>query len=312
MQTHVETFTVPIAIRALKTANIYRVPSDKGYILIDTGMSGDSVDQIVKESNDIQAVFLTHLHIDHVGGALRIHEELGVPVYMNSKDINLIRQVANDKEAYIKKYVDIFRGNGVPLSMQEDLIHMHPVINFYEYYSKLGFLQDISNLKLKELKFVPVPGHSPGSTAVITEDGYMMFSGDHILERITPNISVYGEEDDLGNYLKSLELVKKLSPKIIFPGHGSRIDDPLKRISEIEEHHAERIRAIAQALNESKTAFEIAESIPWSKGRKMDTMNFMEKNFAILETISHLRHMEAIGMVDSKDENGIIKYRIIK
>jgi len=308
MQSLIQTFTVPIEIRALKTANIYRIESDDSAFLIDSGMSDNSIRSIEQSLHRIDFAFVTHLHIDHLGGVLYLHQKYGIPAYMNPLDYDLIMKANEDREGYIRRHADIFRINGVPEAMVNDIITMHPIIRYFDYYSKLDFIQDYHKLKVQELEFVEVPGHSPGSTAVYIHESHDLFSGDHILDRITPNISVYGDEDDLGNYLRSLEKIKQMKVERIFPGHGNVITEPRLRIEEIERHHQERMHAMISVLKTPKTAYEVAREISWSKGRKMDTMNFMERNFAILETVSHLRHMDRIGTIESRNEGDIIKY----
>jgi hypothetical protein len=71
------------------------------------------------------------------------------------------------------------------------------------------------------------------------------------------------------------------------------------------------MQQISVETGEWKTAFDVASSIEWSKGRKIPDMNYMEKNFAILETIAHLIHMEKIGRIESKYNGETIMYRFI-
>ncbi|WP_297027722.1 MBL fold metallo-hydrolase [Thermoplasma sp.] len=312
MQSLIQTFTVPIEIRALKTANIYRLESDDSAFLIDSGMSDASIRAIEPNLGRIDFVFVTHLHIDHLGGVLYLHEKYGIPGYMNHLDFDLIMSANEDREGYMRRHSEIFRINGVPPSMVEEIITMHPVIRYFDYYSKIDFIQDHRKLNVPGISFIDVPGHSPGSTAVYVDESHDLFAGDHILDRITPNIAVYGDEDDLGNYLDSLKKVKAMKVERIFPGHGNVITEPAIRIDEIERHHQERMHAMLSVLKTPKTAYDVAREISWSRGRKMDTMNFMERNFAILETVSHLKHMQRIGMVKAIEDSGIIKYSYIQ
>ena len=58
---------------------------------------GDDIDEIMKilERNHLQVKFIaiTHAHIDHVGGAKKLKERTGAPVYMNENDLELLEQV---------------------------------------------------------------------------------------------------------------------------------------------------------------------------------------------------------------------------
>src|SRR6266478_2144952 len=58
---------------------------------------GDDIDEIMKllERHHLQVKFIaiTHAHIDHVGGAKKLKERRGAPVYMNENDLELLEQV---------------------------------------------------------------------------------------------------------------------------------------------------------------------------------------------------------------------------
>ena len=48
----------------------------------------------------------------------------------------------------------------------------------------------------------------------------ILISGDHLLGDITPNISCYSSDGDpLGDYLASLEKVRRLDIRIVLPEH---------------------------------------------------------------------------------------------
>ena len=77
----IEKITVPIEIRALKTANIYHISGDYNYI-VDTGMSENGYSQI-KNAIDLSKIdmcIITHLHIDHIGGALYLEKYNKIPI----------------------------------------------------------------------------------------------------------------------------------------------------------------------------------------------------------------------------------------
>ncbi|MGD1095311.1 MAG: MBL fold metallo-hydrolase, partial [Bryobacteraceae bacterium] len=56
-------------------------------IVIDPG---DNIDEILailaRHGLQVQAIVITHAHIDHIGGAAKLKAATGAPVYMNQND----------------------------------------------------------------------------------------------------------------------------------------------------------------------------------------------------------------------------------
>jgi glyoxylase-like metal-dependent hydrolase (beta-lactamase superfamily II) len=305
----VEKITVPIEIRALKTANIYHISGDANYI-VDTGMSENSYRELKKsvELNKLDFCIITHLHIDHIGGALYLTKNNGIPVYISENDYNAIKYITDNREEYFGDYRTLMVSNGVPEELFARILEGNPIIQFINYYSSLD-LNIIGNMGLKDTEIIDVPGHSPGSVAIYLKDIRAMITGDHVLKNISPNISVYSNGADyLGMYIESLKKIRKYDVKMGYPGHRDNIDDFTGRIDEIIQHHMKRIQAMEKALKGWKTAFSLASSIEWSRGRKLMDMNYMEQNFAIMETIAHLRYMENNGIIEKKHINGVDQY----
>lgn len=61
--------------------------------LIDAGWSGDAdavvaaLDSIGRRPEDVQAILVTHAHIDHVGGAAKLHARYGIDVFTHSAEL---------------------------------------------------------------------------------------------------------------------------------------------------------------------------------------------------------------------------------
>ena len=70
------------------------------------------------------------------------------------------------------------------------------------------------------------------------ESTKIIFSGDHILPKITPFIPTDNENEDmLANYTRSLDKIYEIDHEIIAPGHGDIISKPHSRIEQMKLHH---------------------------------------------------------------------------
>src|SRR5690625_7709128 len=86
--------------------------------------------------------------------------------------------------------------------------------------------------------------HSDGLINFFNDEKNVLFSTDHILPRITPNLSYWfhGDPNPLATYLKSLKKVKTLDADLVIPSHGKPFHGANDRIDEIINHHDERLQ----------------------------------------------------------------------
>lgn len=314
---NVEVYYVPIRIRALKFASVYLLRTNDRSFLIDSGMDSSALSFLEEKGvnfGELDAVLLTHMHIDHIGGAKSIQEKYGIPVYINKRDRNKVLAIQNDISNFMSESKSFLKEMGVPDEMTESMGDNHPLAIELKNYEKVD-LQIFENIpqEINEIKFYHVPGHSPGSTCFIPKGSDIIFTGDHILEKITPNISYYDRDEDmLGEYLVSLDKTKELKLKTAFPGHGSPFTGINDRIEQIKNHHRVRVDEIREIIGTNEiSAYDVAKRMKWSRGRTMDSMNTMEQNFAVGEAIAHLRFMEKQNIVESEIIKGIRLYHNI-
>jgi len=74
------------------------------------------------------------------------------------------------------------------------------------------------------------PAHSAGDLIVNLPEHKVLFSGDIIFSKTTP----LGWEGTHENWIKALDLIKSLEPKVIVPGHGPLCD--LKAVEELRDY----------------------------------------------------------------------------
>jgi glyoxylase-like metal-dependent hydrolase (beta-lactamase superfamily II) len=78
--------------------NAYVVENDAGFTVVDTGMSagfvGDlerGLQSIGKTLADVQHIFITHAHVDHVGGLSALQQKSNATTYAHRRDAAVIR-----------------------------------------------------------------------------------------------------------------------------------------------------------------------------------------------------------------------------
>ena len=100
------------------------------------------------------------------------------------------------------------------------------------------------------LRAVHTPGHTPGHLCFAEEDARLFFSGDHVLPRISPNISTThdGAADPLGDYLDSLAAVRDRTPPRCCPAHEWRFRGLADRVDALTAHHEHRLTELLAAI----------------------------------------------------------------
>jgi glyoxylase-like metal-dependent hydrolase (beta-lactamase superfamily II) len=126
----------------------------------------------------------------------------------------------------------------------------------------------------------------------------VLFSGDHVLPRITSNVGLYpySRDDPLGDFLDALRAVRKLPVTRVLPAHGDPFDDLPGRVDQILAHHEDRLRATLDAIGDAeRDAYAICRTMfPVLRSAH-------EERFALAETLAHLRYLERRGKVREID-----------
>ena len=287
--------------------------------LIDTGVETSEarsalVDQLSEASlevSDIERIVITHLHHDHVGLVDYIKSISGAEVYAHQTAVDLLRtQAERSKQMYDNMQ------NEIELLGGRDLLHLLSMIerSFRRSPAPLPIDKTLSDgdllrLKGRSLKVIWTPGHAPEEICLYDAERQILFSGDHILPRITPHISLHTYEDanPLGDYLNSLEKLRGLPVRIILPAHEHMFEDLEGRIEELKRHHETRCNEIKEAIKKgARTVYQISAKISWSSPWSL--MPFWIKRMAAAEALAHLTYLRNKGEIEERIVNGVLYY----
>jgi glyoxylase-like metal-dependent hydrolase (beta-lactamase superfamily II) len=100
-----------------------------------------------------------------------------------------------------------------------------------------------------ELEVLPTPGHTADSVSLYLRADRAVLTGDTVLGRGT---TVIAHDGDLGDYLRSLDLLRSLADSTelnaLLPGHGPLLSDPVAVLDFYARHRGERLDQIRAAL----------------------------------------------------------------
>lgn len=169
---------------------------------------------------------VTHLHPDHIGLARWLEEKSGAPVYMLEDEIESAWHVwdpnkgtENLEEFLIRNGMDPKTARPTAGSTNMGIRLPHQLIPLHD--------GDAIRLGDRKAQVMHSPGHSDHHFVMHDEERGILFAGDHILLKITPNIGIwtYTAPHPLERYLESLRSLRGLEANLVLSGHGPLFHD---------------------------------------------------------------------------------------
>jgi ribonuclease/clavin/mitogillin len=240
----------------LQGTNTYLIGTGAKRLLLDTGegiptyqdelraaLAQERTSSATAHDITVSDVLLTHWHQDHVGGIRHVHE-----LFPNATFHKL------------------------PSSRND-----HAVT---EEARQLGItLHDISKdsvFAVEGATLLPLltPGHTDDHVSFLLKEEHAVFTGDCVLGS---GSSVFACFHD---FMSSLQYLRDVQPKVLYPGHGEVVADGTARIQEYMSHRMQREAQIVQAMT--------------SEGRPLTAMGIVQ---LVYSTTPPQLHMAAAGNV---------------
>lgn len=312
---------VPLPNNPLRELNAYLIRGKDGSLLIDTGFRlpecraalQAGLDELGVDRRDL-VVLLTHMHSDHAGLAPEFVGE-GNPILVSEGDRALLGSFSAAGSAAWNRTNELFLEAGFPPELLKDIERTNPArayapISTDRYESiRDGQMLEFGGYRLQAIS---VPGHTPGQMCFWLEEAGVMFTGDHVLFDITPNITGWpGVEDSLGNYLNSLRLIRRYDVRLALPGH--RKPGPMReRIDELIEHHERRMQEVRDIILKEPglDTYGVTARMTWSiRAKSWEDFPVAQKWFAVGECAAHLDYLLVRKEIRRElDSNGIYHY----
>ena len=178
---------------------------------------GDDIEQVLalvhKHNLQVQQIIVTHAHIDHVGGAMKLRAATGAPILLNQNDFALLKML-DVQAAWI----------GMPTPGKVEIDH------------SLGQADTVKTGNLAA-QVLHTPGHTEGSICLYFPVESKLIAGDTLFAGSIGRTDLPG--GSLAKIIRSLhERVLALpDDTIVVPGHG-----PLTTIGDERESNPFLVR----------------------------------------------------------------------
>ena len=340
----------PMVGPALPYVMPYAFIGSEGVSLFDAGFGTPAaIEAMTKElatlgfePKDIRRLFISHAHPDHIGMASWVKEQSPeAEVLMLEREWQWIQDRWLDNAAWTQLSDQWLVAHGVPVEEIEAahregaLSPTSPRVESSdaddgeakpEQPSGSGgrspfaaiepdiTLQDGEVVEFDDwrLRAVWTPGHTPGHMCMYEPNRKLMFTGDHVLPYISPNVSLHADQEGsspLEDFRASLEKVGAFDVERALPAHEFTIPDLRARCDVLLHHHDDRLEEVRSAIGDGQASGrDVSQRVLWNTG-PFDDFNIFMKRSAVGETLAHLQLLEGIGRVERVEDGDRVVWR---
>lgn len=304
---------------ALDHINLWLLEDGDGFTIVDTGIAREEVKSGwrslfsgLMSNRPVKRVISTHFHPDHFGLAGWLTEVLDVPLWMTRSEWLTGSMLYADADGRVSDaQVALFKQHGL------DDIRLEALAGRGNAYRRLisppptsyRRMSDGDRLLVDGCEWLVIVGrgHAPEHACLYCADKGVLISGDQVLPKISPNVSLTAAEphaDPLSDYLESLDRLTALADEVlVLPSHDFPFFGLHARIDALKTHHAERLDDLAGYCRIPRTAAETLEVL---FRRELDAHQI---TFAMGESLSHLVHLEGSARLKrATDRNGVVRF----
>lgn len=310
---HVSQLPIPVPLPVHYT-NCYILETSEGMVLIDTGMDTPEARALWEQylshnPSPIRLIIVTHFHPDHLGLAFWLQQRVGAPVAMMRNEAVAAQASVSEPDEHERQIMTAFyEAAGVPRDLLGQWMDADRAFrSVVTLPSTWKLLDDGQILEFSSQRLVVMEqgGHTDHQGLIYLPQEKALFTGDQVLSRITPNVSLWPLRDPnpLNSYLTSLERLQNLGPILALPAHEAIIANLSQRIDELFLHHETRTTRLLELVqSQLQTAFELTQKL------FTRPLNTYQMRFALGETLAHLAYLEHEGRI-TRDKN--LHYRLL-
>ncbi len=313
-------YTYKVWIRRGRETNSFLFPDREGVTVVDCGYNrpetleelAAALEEIGFHIYHINRFYATHLHSDHVGLAGEIHRLSGCRVYLPQGTEQPLQDIM---EGRLPEQAAFFcRAAGMRqqqidenLLLQDKLKKYMPDIPLQAVsYFAAG---ETLTLGGQRAQVVQLAGHARQQLGFFLCRENILLCGDSLLPDIVPDILADRQDfsyHPLPLYVSSLHTIANcFAGAKVYGGHGDRIETPKAAVANALVYHEKRLQKIWRAVAEIPEEMTLMAVM----GKAYNAGSPFTLNFAMLDAMAHLLHLEDMGFLKIKMIQGVAYFR---
>ncbi len=315
---------LPLPLPDLKVVNAYAIRGNDGVTLVDPGWASTESEtmliaalrQLGYEPADVRRILVTHAHWDHYTQAVKWQRRYGATLLLGLEERHTIEAFDLIDGVYPNQVVLLRRAGATALADELERLELEP----YERDMPVGdpdvWLRGGEEIDCGGVTIVAhaTPGHTRGHMVFEDLADGLLFTGDHVLPRITPSVGFERAPDQLPlqSYLESLKFCMTRPDAPMLPAHGAVAGGVGSRVEELLTHHEQRLDEIRDLVSAgAETAHDVARQMRWTRHEKrLGELGAVHGMAAVLEVVAHLELLVAQDVIEPDDSDRARRYRV--
>jgi glyoxylase-like metal-dependent hydrolase (beta-lactamase superfamily II) len=308
--------------------NVYAIEERDGRLLLfDAGLGTPEAEAALEAAfarlgrtfADVSRIVVSHGHVDHYGAARWVQERHGgtppPPVLAHPADHPKISEAGPRwKDGQVRYGAHLARLGVPPDGLAAIAQEGARGFGLARRVAEVGPIGEGDVLETRHLRLevLHMPGHTPGLVCLVDPARRLVFSDDHLLERISPNPLIELGPDGrdgffrpLVAYLASVARLRALDVDLVLPGHGPPFSGHRAGIDRLLGFFARRQEKLVALVAEGpRTAYELSRAL-------FPAARPGELFLTVSETVANLEVLEDHGAVARREEDGVFRYRAL-
>lgn len=302
-------------------SNSYLIKTNDGWAVLDVGVDIPGTRQIWEQAlyevgisfENINYIYITHCHPDHLGAAAWLQQKSEAPVYMLEEEIRRAEKyffIEGDIEDCYRQIIEnkVLKSGFAPELLtglvkvwHEEVIALSPRP---EVILPLNKDQKI-DLAGEKFEIIRSSAHADGQYILWSEKRSHIFSADSIGTQVYlyfydwPNSEL---KNPLADLFHSIDILKELGDVKLFPGHGNTFSNLNFYLQALQERHEKMLDKILRLVDHAMSPAEIYPQM-------YKLVDYVHLHRVVMgETLGYLKYLTNQGKMITCDDGQNVRF----